>query len=91
MLAEVANGQSTGDEIVARLRRIGTDRLMYGTNFHFVELVSPDPVQDGAPPSLPRITRTKELLEVLKTLPLRDDEREDIASKNFRRLTGLAK
>jgi hypothetical protein len=29
-------------------------------------------------------------LEVLQTLPLTDDERADLAARNFRRLTGLS-
>ncbi len=82
---EVTNGHVSPEEMVAHLRRIGTERVLYGSNFTFVEVLSPDPETAGPP----QFTRSKQCIEVLKTLPLTQDEREGIASKNFRRVTGL--
>jgi predicted TIM-barrel fold metal-dependent hydrolase len=86
---EVANGHISPEAMVAHLRRIGADRLMYGSNFPFVELLHPDPPRAGAPHPRPQITQSRASLEVLKTLPLTDREREQIASENFQRVTGL--
>jgi predicted TIM-barrel fold metal-dependent hydrolase len=82
---EVVNGHVSPEAMVSHLRRIGVDRVLYGSNFTFVELLAPDPEAQG--PS--QFTRSKQCVEILKTLPLRDEERERIASGNFRRVTGL--
>jgi predicted TIM-barrel fold metal-dependent hydrolase len=57
------DGHPTPDELVSLMRRVGTDRVLFGTNYPFVD---------------PRAYR-----ERLAALPLRDDEREQIAHRNF--------
>ena len=77
------------EEMAQRIRRIGIDRAMFGTNFLYSELIPLDEPVEGEKPKPLQFTETKKALEVLKKLPLKDAEREQIASKNFRRLTGL--
>ncbi|MFI0354942.1 amidohydrolase family protein [Actinomadura sp. 9N407] len=86
-LIEVAEGHVSPEDLVAHLRAIGTDRVLFGSNWVISEYlwfrnrpgVTPETSHD-------RLDRE---IEVLKTLPLTDDERADIAARNFRRLTGL--
>jgi predicted TIM-barrel fold metal-dependent hydrolase len=87
-LIEVADGHISADDLVAHLRAIGTDRVLFGSNWIISEYLwmrAQPRVTPGA--SHDRLDRE---LEVLKTLPLTDDERVDLASRNFRRVTGLA-
>ena len=89
-LPEVASGHVTPEAMVAHLRKIGMDRVMYGSNFVFVEMI--DQMRNPAwqrPAAGPAMAQTQASLQVLKTLPLTDGEREQLASKNFKRVTGL--
>jgi len=87
-LIEVVDGHVSADDLVAHLRALGTDRVLFGSNWIISEYlwmrartgVIPDTSHD-------RLDRE---LDVLKTLPLTDDERADLASRNFRRVTGLS-
>lgn len=89
-LHEVADGTRSPDEMVAFLRRVGTERVMFGTNYVFSDLL---PEREGHRPAPdhvdPRFTQAWKSVEVLKTLPLRNDERAALAAGNFRRLTGF--
>jgi predicted TIM-barrel fold metal-dependent hydrolase len=90
---EVADGHVAPEDMVSHLRRIGIDRVMYGSNFLFVELIRqmqhPEPQKEDETLERPQMTETRKSVEVLKMLPLGDDERELIASENFKRVTGL--
>lgn len=87
-LIEVVDGHVSAEDLVAHLRAIGTDRVLFGSNWVISEYlwmrartgVTPDTSHD-------RLDRE---LDVLKSLPLTDEERADLASRNFRRLTGMA-
>ena len=49
-LPEMLNGAFTASDMVEHLRRIGTDRVLFGTNYGFVDTVNQDPdhrVGDG--------------------------------------------
>jgi predicted TIM-barrel fold metal-dependent hydrolase len=87
-LIEVVDGHMSADDLVAHLRAIGTDRVLFGSNWIISEYLW----MRGRPGIIPETShdRLDRELEVLKTLPLTDDERADLAERNFRRLTGLA-
>jgi predicted TIM-barrel fold metal-dependent hydrolase len=87
-LIEVADGQVSADDMVAHLRAIGTDRILFGSNWVISEYLWMR-TRAGVAPQTSHDRLDREL-EVLRTLPLTDDERADLASRNFRRLTGLA-
>ena len=84
-LPEVTGGHISPEDMVAHLRRIGTDRILYGSNFPLNEVLHAD-----KPPSAGKyqLTQTLKGLEALATLPLTEDERADIAGRNFRRWVG---
>ena len=85
-LPEVTEGRIPPEDMVAHLRRIGTDRILYGSNFPLNEVLHPDkPPGSGEY----QLTQTLKGLEALATLPLTEDERADIAGRNFRRCVGL--
>jgi predicted TIM-barrel fold metal-dependent hydrolase len=79
---EVAHGDVTPEAMTAHLRRIGTHKVLYGSNYSFVEHMHPS-TGDSSP-----FSATRDNLGVLFTLPLTDDERRAIASENFNRLVG---
>jgi predicted TIM-barrel fold metal-dependent hydrolase len=79
---EVAHGEVTPDAMVRHLRAIGTHKVLYGSNYSFLEHMHPSRGNGE------RFTATKDNLRVLHTLPLTDDERRGIASENFKRLVG---
>jgi predicted TIM-barrel fold metal-dependent hydrolase len=79
---EVAHGEVPPDSMVRHLRAIGTHKVLYGSNYSFVEHMHPSR-GDGE-----RFKATKDNLAVLFSLPLTDDERRAIASENFTRLVG---
>jgi len=87
-LIEVAEGHVSAEEMVAHLRAIGTDRVLFGSNWVISEYlwfrsrpgVTPETSHD----------RLDAELEVLRTLPLTDDELAGLAAGNFRRLTGVS-
>ena len=83
-LPDVVRGAVTEDEFVAHLRRIGTDRVLYGTNFGFVDTTNLDP--DHRPEDGPQTTWAKRTLEAFLALPLTDSEREAISAGNWKRL-----
>ena len=85
-LPEMLRGACTPDEFVAHVRRIGTDRVLYGTNFGFVDTVNADP--DHRPEDGPQTTWARRTLQAFLDLPLNDDERGAIASGNWKRLVG---
>jgi predicted TIM-barrel fold metal-dependent hydrolase len=83
-LPDMIRGVYSPEQFVTHLRRIGTDRVLYGTNFGFVDTTNPDP--DHRPEDGPQTTWAKRNLESFLSLPLTDDERDDIASENWKRL-----
>ena len=85
-LPEMLQGACTPDELIAHLRRIGTDRVLYGSNYGFVDTTSVDP--DHRPADGPQLTWAKRTLDAFLALPLTDGERAAIASENFRRVVG---
>lgn len=90
-LHEVADGVVSPADMVRFLRRIGTERVMFGTNYVFSDLLPERPSHVAAPEHVdPRFAQVWKSVQVLKTLPISDDERAAIAAGNFRRLTGLA-
>ena len=86
-LPEVADGHVSPREMVAHLRKIGTDRILYASNFCLNELLHADP--NGGAAGDFQMTQTVKGLEVLATLPLTEEERADIAGRNYRRWVGL--
>jgi predicted TIM-barrel fold metal-dependent hydrolase len=85
-LPEMIKGACTPTEFVAHLRRIGTDRVLYGTNFGFLDNLNPDPdhrAEDG-----PQITWARRNLDAFLALPLEPAERAAIAAGNWTRLVG---
>jgi predicted TIM-barrel fold metal-dependent hydrolase len=83
-LPEMVRGACTPEEFVAHVRRIGPDRVLYGTNFGFVDTTSVDPDHD--PADGPQTTWARRTLEAFFDLPLSDDERSAIAAENWKRL-----
>lgn len=79
---EVAHGDVSAEAMTAHLRHIGTHKVLYGSNYSFVEHMHPSTGDTE------RFTATRDNLEVLFTLPLTDDERRAIASENFKRVVG---
>jgi hypothetical protein len=86
-LPEVAEGRVAPERMVAPLRAIGTGRVRYGSNFCLNETLHPDPKG----PEAADFQRSQTLAgpEMLATLPLTEDERADIAGRNFRRWVGV--
>ena len=90
-LHEVADGSVAPEEMVAFIREIGSERVMFGTNYVFSDLLPERPGHTPAPDHVdPRFTQVWKSVEVLKTLPLTDDERVALAAGNFKKLTGRA-
>jgi predicted TIM-barrel fold metal-dependent hydrolase len=90
-LHEVADGSVSPEEMVAFIREIGSERVMFGTNYVFSDLLPERPGHTPAPDHVdPRFTQVWKSVEVLKTLPLTDDERVALAARNFKELTGRA-
>ncbi|KAB2341544.1 amidohydrolase family protein [Actinomadura rudentiformis] len=89
-LHEVGDGSVEPEDMVKHLRALGTDRVMFGTNYVFSDLLPERPAHKPAPADVdPRFTQVWKSVQVLKTLPLTDDERAGIAAGNFKRLTGF--
>ena len=84
-LTDVPLGRASGPDLVEFLRRLGWDRVMYGSNYPFTEMTNADP----PPIQRPQRTQIMSALEVLHTLPCSDEERHLLASGNFRRLVNL--
>jgi predicted TIM-barrel fold metal-dependent hydrolase len=87
-LIEVADGHVSPEEMVVHLRAIGTDRVLFGSNWVISEYLWLR-ARPGVTPATSHDRLDREI-EVLKALPLTDDERADLAARNFRRLTGLS-
>jgi predicted TIM-barrel fold metal-dependent hydrolase len=83
-LPEMLNGAFSAADMVAHLRRIGTDRVLFGTNFGFVDTVNPDP--QHRPEEGPQVTWAERTLQAFVDLPLGPEEAEAIASGNWYRL-----
>jgi predicted TIM-barrel fold metal-dependent hydrolase len=89
-LHEVADRSVSAEDVVALIRRVGPERMLFGTNYVFCDLLPERPGHRPAPEHVdPRFTQVWKSVEVLKTLPLSDDERALLAAGNFRRLTGF--
>ena len=87
-LIEVVDGHVSAEDLVAHLRAIGTDRVLFGSNWVISEYLWMR-ARAGVTPDTSHVRLDREL-DVLKSLPLTDEERADLASRNFRRLTGMA-
>ena len=83
-LLEITDGLVDRNRMAAHIRALGTDRVLYGSDYVLAELLTPDP--DGPRPQL---ARTAASVRALRELPLRDDELAAVAAGNFRRITGL--
>jgi predicted TIM-barrel fold metal-dependent hydrolase len=83
-LPEMLNGAFSASDMVTHLRRIGTDRVLFGTNFGFVDTVNVDP--DHQRDRGPQVTWAKRTLDAFVELPLRPEETEAIGSGNWYRL-----
>ncbi len=83
-LPEMLNGACSPADMAAHLRRIGTDRVLFGTNYGFVDSINEDPAHkaDGGPQQ----TWAKRTLRAFLDLPLEEDEVRAIAAGNWRRL-----
>ncbi|HMV72760.1 MAG TPA: amidohydrolase family protein, partial [Pseudomonadales bacterium] len=80
-LPEVVDGHIDPHAMVAHIRKIGTDRIFYGSNFSLNEMLHPGPPPgDGEF----QLSETLKGLRALATLPLSDDERVGIAGRNYR-------
>lgn len=88
-LIEVADGHVSADDMAAHLRAIGTDRVLFGSNWVISEYLWMRARPNVVPAS--SHDRLDNEIAVLKRLPLSTDERADIAARNFRRLTGLSR
>src|SRR5262249_35394641 len=85
---EVAGGQVTPEAAVAHLRRGGRAKGMFGSNWPLHENGhEPRLAPKGGPDAVHNALDLA--IQVLHTLPLTDDEREKIASKNWRRFSGM--
>lgn len=87
-LIEVVDGHVSPEDLVAHLRAIGTDRVLFGSNWVISEYLWMR-ARAGVTPATSHDRLDREL-EVLRRLPLTGEERADLASRNFRRLTGMA-
>lgn len=88
-LNEVYDGTWTSADMAAHLRDLGIDRVMFGTNYVFSDLLNPRPGHVEAPDGVdPRFTQVWKSVDVLKKLPLTDDELAGVAAGNFKRFTG---
>ncbi|GIH73610.1 amidohydrolase family protein [Planobispora longispora] len=81
-LLEVADGTVDPERMAAHIRRIGVDRVLYGSNFVLAELLQP-----VAEAERPQLARTESSLRAFLRLPLTEEELAAVAAKNFRRLT----
>jgi predicted TIM-barrel fold metal-dependent hydrolase len=89
-LIDVAEGKVSAAEFAGHLRRIGTDRVLYASNFPYVEFLDFSMERAAAAGGEhPQTTGARLSLETFLSLPLTDAERERIAGMNFRRITGL--
>ncbi|HEY2302084.1 MAG TPA: amidohydrolase family protein [Acidimicrobiales bacterium] len=84
-LPEMLNGAFSASEMVEHLRRIGTDRVLFGTNYGFVDTVNQDP--DHRAGDGPQVTWAQRTLVAFLELPLQPEELTAIASGNWNRLT----
>lgn len=84
-LDQVASGSASPEQMAEQIRRVGIDRVMYGSNYPLLELTNPDLGNT----LVPQQTRTDASLEVLLSLPMSSDELEKLAAGNFLALTGL--
>ena len=85
-LPEMLQGACTPDEFVEHVRRIGVDRVLYGTNYGFVDTTNSD--KDHKSTDGPQTTWARRNLEAFGALPFTESERALVASENFRRVTG---
>lgn len=85
-LPEMLEGACTPAQFVEHCRRIGTDRVMYGTNYGFVDLMYSEPNRSAD--AGPQINAAVRNLETFLSLPFTDDERTAIAAGNWHRLVG---
>jgi predicted TIM-barrel fold metal-dependent hydrolase len=89
-LSEVYDGTIQPESMVKHLRALGIDRAMFGTNYVFSDVLNVRPGHIAAPEHVdPRFTQVWKSVQVLKTLPITDEERVGLAAGTFRRLTGF--
>lgn len=87
-LNEVYDGSWTGHDMADHLRDLGLDRVMFGTNYVFSDLLNPRPGHLDAPDDVdPRFTQVWKSVQVLKELPISDEELQGLAAGNFRTFT----
>ncbi|MET7896522.1 amidohydrolase family protein [Streptomyces mirabilis] len=88
-LNEVYDGTISPEDMVKHLRMLGIERAMFGSNYVFCDVLNTRPGHVAAPDDVDaRFTQVWKSVQVLKTLPLTDDERAGLAAGNFKRLTG---
>ena len=87
-LPEMLRGACTPERFAAHLRRIGTERVLYGTNFGFVDTTNAAPGPNREPG--PQTSWARRTLEAFLELPLSTSEREAIAATNFERVVARA-
>lgn len=88
-LNEVYDGTISPADMVKHLRTLDIERTFFGTNYVFSDVLNTRPGHVDAPEDVdPRFTQVWKSVEVLKTLPLSDEERAGLAAGNFKRLTG---
>lgn len=91
-LNEVYDGSWTVQDMADHLRDLDLDRVMFGTNYVFSDVLNPRPGHVEAPPEVdPRFTQVWKSVDVLKKLPITDDQREGLAGANFKRFTAATR
>jgi predicted TIM-barrel fold metal-dependent hydrolase len=83
-LPEMINGACSPADMAGHLRRIGTDRVLFGTNYGFVDSINEDP--DHKPDAGPQRTWAERTLRAFLDLPLDEAEAGAIAAGNWDRL-----
>lgn len=86
-LLEVADDHVSPTQLVQYIRDVGSERVMYGSNYSLNELLRPDPGRGPEDP--PQISQSVRNLETFAALPLTDKEQRAIAGSNFRQFVGL--
>jgi predicted TIM-barrel fold metal-dependent hydrolase len=83
-LPEMINGACSPADMAGHLRRIGTDRVLFGTNYGFVDSINEDP--DHKPDGGPQRTWAERTLRAFLDLPLDEGEAQAVAAGNWDRL-----
>jgi predicted TIM-barrel fold metal-dependent hydrolase len=83
-LPEMLTGACSPAAMAAHLRQIGVDRVLFGTNYGFVDSINDDPAHK--PEAGPQQSWAKRTLQAFLDLPLSADEAGAIGSGNWERL-----